>query len=160
MDNPLPYIFQPSDLRALVIGVFGSVIAWFVCGALKRYWSYRTVRSIQKNIKLLENEKLLIENLAQSDRSVLLHSFRTLFWVIAIGCSAFSLRPVTSLLNKTSDAIDRIVLMALLSMLMISLLFFQTLKKADNRDESVETINKQWAAKKLESGILTYESVS
>jgi hypothetical protein len=131
------------NLGAIVRTIILGLIMIFITKAVNKYLSYRSVKSIQRRIKSLENDKLILESLVKSDRSLLSQSFARLFFVIALGSVAFMLRPVISFLRNTSDDIDRSFFIALFGVFILSVQFFRTLKKADEYDESVETIKQK-----------------
>jgi hypothetical protein len=81
MDIPLLQL-QPGEFRGFIIGVLGSVVASFIVIAIIRYWKYRSLKSIMRRIDVMEERKLHLENLAKSDRYLLMYFFQMLFGIL------------------------------------------------------------------------------
>jgi hypothetical protein len=85
-----------SDLRALLIGVAGSAIAYYGIKLLERYLARRTIRGRERQIKQLTAEIELLGTLGVADRELLLFAFQMLFGLIgvaAFGWTAALVRP-------------------------------------------------------------------
>ena len=83
-----------SDLRALVIGILGGIIAYYAARGIDRYLALRTIQGRQRQIQQLTYELQLLERLGVTDRSLLLFAFRMLFPLIslvAIGMAGWAL---------------------------------------------------------------------
>src|SRR5262245_43203829 len=89
MDKFLSELLNPGAIvRTLILAVVG----FYLVKRVDRYWSYRSAKSIQKRIKYIEDDKLVLENLAKSDRSIFLRSFIMLFEMIRWGSAFFAFR--------------------------------------------------------------------
>lgn len=73
-----------SDLRSLLIGILGGIIAYYATRGIDRYLARRTIRGRRRQIKQLGQELQLLEKLGLTDRSLLLFAFRMLFPMIAV----------------------------------------------------------------------------
>jgi uncharacterized membrane protein YqjE len=75
-----------NDLKTVIIGVVSGVLTWFICLGISRYWSNHSIKSLNRRIQEAEAQKLLVEDLAKSERAVLLMGFRVLFGLLALIC--------------------------------------------------------------------------
>lgn len=71
-----------SDLKGIIIGVIGSAL-WF---AIYRYWSNRSIKSMRRSIEEKEAYKARLDNLARSDRSLLITGFQAVLAILAFIC--------------------------------------------------------------------------
>jgi hypothetical protein len=73
-----------ADLKTIIISLITGVIGGLIVLGIARYWSNRSIRSLNRRIQETEAEKLLIENLAKSEKAVLIYGFQTLFVTLGI----------------------------------------------------------------------------
>lgn len=88
-----------ADLKTLIIGLITGVVAFFVCVALQRYLSNRSIRSMKRRIEQSEAYKAELTNLAKSDRALLITSFQSVFLIIMLLCVIFMVE-TTLLLSR------------------------------------------------------------
>jgi hypothetical protein len=71
-----------NDLKAVVTNIVCSV------GVLVayRYWSNWSIKSLNRRVQQAEARKTLVENLAKSERAVLVFGFQTLFLILGLVC--------------------------------------------------------------------------
>jgi uncharacterized membrane protein YbhN (UPF0104 family) len=77
---PMTDYLDFSDLKAFLIGLLGSA-TWYL---LYRAWSNHSVKSIARRIKESEAEKIKLDNLAKSDRALIIHGFQAVFAILAL----------------------------------------------------------------------------
>ena len=79
-----------NDVKAVIINL--------VCGVAVivayRYWSNRTITSLNRRIQQIEQQKKLVENLATSERAVLLFGFQAVFGLLAVMAAIFALTQI------------------------------------------------------------------
>jgi hypothetical protein len=51
--------FDLRDVKALFIGMTGGLLIYYLRISVERYWSYRSVKRIERRIKEIENRKKL-----------------------------------------------------------------------------------------------------
>src|SRR6266508_149460 len=73
-----------ADAKALVIGLIGGVISYFLSLAIHRYWSNRNIKSLKRRIEQNEAYKATLDDLAQSDRSLIIMGFRGVFALLVV----------------------------------------------------------------------------
>jgi hypothetical protein len=86
-----------SDLRNFLISLAASVIAFYVVLGLNRYWSVRSLRSLEQQIADAETQVQRIESLRSSDRAVLVFGFRILFALFTLISLVMIVPPLMSL---------------------------------------------------------------
>jgi hypothetical protein len=77
---PMTDYLDFSDLKAFLIGLLGSA-TWYL---LYRAWSNHSVKSIARRIKESEAEKIKLDNLAKSDRALIIYGFQAVFAILAL----------------------------------------------------------------------------
>ena len=71
--------FDYGDLKATIIGLITGIAGFFICLGIQRYWSNHTIQSIRRRIEESETEKVKLDNLAKSDRALIIHGFQGVF---------------------------------------------------------------------------------
>jgi hypothetical protein len=143
------------NLGAAVRTVILFLGTYFIGRYLNRYLSYRSVKSIQRRIKYAEDRKLMMDNLAQSDRFVLLFSFQNLFGILFIMSGYFILQHL-SLLSEIDFFLKNLILILL--WFVVGLLSFSALyvlNKTHGYPKSAESINQKIATLKTRLSTLT-----
>jgi hypothetical protein len=74
-----------------------------------RYWSHRSAKSIQRRIKEIESEKVILDNIVGSDRQFLLYCFISVFSITSLCCLAFVLKPLLLYIQSGSNLIDGVL---------------------------------------------------
>ena len=132
-----------KDLKATIIGI----IVFFICLGIQRYWSNHTVKSLNRRIRHTEEHKLLVEDLAKSERAVLLFGFQTvfaLFFAMAL-ISAASQIVLLSFVVAGWDLDRWSLVLALMWGLLAIVSFYaaQLIKKVHDYPESLEIFEKK-----------------
>jgi hypothetical protein len=73
-----------ADVKALIIGLIGGVISYFLSLGIHRYWSNRNVKSLKRRIEQNEAYKAQLDDLAQSDRSLIIMGFEGVFALLLV----------------------------------------------------------------------------
>jgi hypothetical protein len=68
--------FGFNDLKTFIFGIISGVITFFICLAIQRYWSNRSIKSLKRRIEEKEAYKARLDNLARSDRALLITAFQ------------------------------------------------------------------------------------
>jgi H+/gluconate symporter-like permease len=88
-----------ADLRSLVIGVISGVISGIITVLVFRYWAHRTIKSMKRRLAYAEAHRAQLDELAKSDRSVLLAGLTALFLLLGL----FGLAVIVSILVLIKD---------------------------------------------------------
>jgi len=143
MESFLFKLFDPADR---VGGIINGVLAFCVLEAVKRYWSYRSAKSMQKQLKGIEFQKTLTENLAKSEHLTLLFCFGSLFWLMAFVSLAFIIPGLFSILaSEKVHVLNTINLAIWICFCVISFAASRLLKRAEKYPESMEGFDKKIA---------------
>jgi hypothetical protein len=109
-----------------------------------RYWSYRSVKSIQRQLKGIEIQKTLTENFAKSEHFTLLFCFGLLFLLMAIVSLAFIIPGLSTIVEeKKLNPLNTIKMVIWISFCGISFAASQLLKKVEKYPESMEGFDKK-----------------
>jgi sterol desaturase/sphingolipid hydroxylase (fatty acid hydroxylase superfamily) len=133
-----------ADLKTVIIGLSTGVVAFFICVAIQRYWSNRSIKSLRRRIQQAEGQKLLVEDLAKSERAVLLFGFQTvfgLFFAMAIISAASQLVLVSIVGGRDLDVIIVTLLWGLPAI--ISFYAAHLIKKVHDYPASLEIFEKK-----------------
>lgn len=84
--------FNFADLKGAIIGLVTGIAGFFICLRIQRYLSNRNIKSLNRRIKESEAEKVKLDNLAKSDRALIIHGFQGVFAMIAILCMILALQ--------------------------------------------------------------------
>ena len=74
--------FDLNDLKTAII----SIGVFFICVAIQRYWSKRNIKSLKRQIDETEAYKARLNNLARSDRALLIMGFQAVLGIVMIVC--------------------------------------------------------------------------
>ena len=74
-----------ADLKGLIIGIIGGLS---VLG-IARYWSNHSIKSMKRRIQQNEAYKANVNNLAKSDRALLIYGLQGLFAVLCLMACIF-----------------------------------------------------------------------
>ena len=99
---PMTDYFDFGDFKGFVIGIL-STAAWLV---IRRIWSNYSTTSINRRIKESETEKVKLDNLAKSDRALIILGFQGVFGMIAILCMILALQ-TPFFINRDPAVLDR-----------------------------------------------------
>ena len=71
-----------NDLKSLIIGVVGG----FLVLGFHRYYSNFTIKNVARRLKETEAQRAQLDNLAKSDRALLIKCFQGVFTIFGIIC--------------------------------------------------------------------------
>jgi uncharacterized membrane protein YbhN (UPF0104 family) len=118
-----------TDLKAVVIGVISSVIVIAVERVARWYWMRRTLKGMQRRLKYAEAKKAQLDDLASSDRSILILGFSGLFgltFIVAISVVGYTVLSVPEHgFSPTWLLVAAVALMTALASLSIFIVFNQ-----------------------------------
>jgi hypothetical protein len=141
MDNFLSELLNPGAIvRTIILGV----LMIFITKVINRYLSYRSVKSIQRKIKEVEARKAMTEDLATSERFVMLFSFKVLFTLLALASLAYLIPPLISFIVQGNKSFINILVGLLwTSVFGVSVIMSWYLDKAENYPKSMANFDKQ-----------------
>jgi H+/gluconate symporter-like permease len=79
-------------IEPIVVGVICGILTTIICFAAVRYWSNRSIKRLTRRIQESEAEKIKLDNLAKSDRALIILGFQGVFAMIAILCMILALQ--------------------------------------------------------------------
>jgi hypothetical protein len=131
------------DLRALLIGILGGIIAYYATKGIDRYLAGRTVRSRRRQIKQLTQELQLLERLGVTDRSLLLFAFRMLFPLIGLAALGVASWAGLSLRNRPMD--DTIQMIFIISIFIGFVAFYASsvFRKLEDPEPKLEKLRQK-----------------
>jgi hypothetical protein len=135
------FLAELTNLGAIVRTLILFVVTLFIGKAINRYLSYRSVKSIQRRIKELEAQKLLIDDLATSDRSFWIFSFRMLFLITMFSSLAFIGQSLVSVVQGDPNLKHTFTLGIGTLVCIISWYVIKTLTKVEKYPKAVEVFN-------------------
>jgi hypothetical protein len=77
-----------NDLKSALI----SIIVFFVCVGIQRYWSNRSVKILKRRIERAELWKAELDRLARSEREVLLFTLPIILAQLSLMCLTFAIQ--------------------------------------------------------------------
>ena len=101
-----------ADLKSLVIGILGG----FIVLGIARYWSTRSIKSLRRRIEQSEAYKANVNNLAKSDRALLIYGLEGLFGILALIILLFVVQMILPV-TRSSSLNDGDIVLALLWLL-------------------------------------------
>jgi hypothetical protein len=73
-----------SYIEEIVRGIIVPIIVFFLCQVILRYWNNANIKRMRRRIEEVEAQKAMLDELAKSERAVLLLGFQGLFGLLAI----------------------------------------------------------------------------
>jgi hypothetical protein len=83
-----------ADLKTIIISLITGIGAYFLSLAIHRYWSNRSIKSMRRRIEENEAYKANLNNLAKSDRALLIRGFEGVFALLCLMNVLFALQPM------------------------------------------------------------------
>ncbi len=83
-----------ADLKTVLISLVTGVVAFFLCVAIQRYWSNYSIKSMKRRIAVAEAEKATLDELAKSDRAIVVFGFQSIFALFALICIVFVIQTI------------------------------------------------------------------
>jgi cadmium resistance protein CadD (predicted permease) len=132
-----------GDLKSLILGIIGGLL---VLG-IQRYWSNRSTKSLKRRIEEKEAYKARLDNLARSDRALLITGFQGVFGAIAAVCAAMIVQFVLVFAHRELLMTFAYVLIWLLPII-ACIAAIRLLDDIRHHPESLERIERQITALK------------
>jgi len=114
-----------ADLRALLVGILGGLVAYYAAKGIDRYLARRTIRSRHRQIEQLTKELHLLVKLGVTDRALLLFAFKLLFPLIGVAAVGMAGSVARSFLSGPPDDPTPLILL-LVSVVIAILAFYAT----------------------------------
>lgn len=73
-----------GDLKTVLLSLITGVVGYFLSVAIHRSWSNRSIKSMKRRIEENEAYKTNLNNLAKSDRALLIRGFEGVFAVLCL----------------------------------------------------------------------------
>jgi len=143
-----------ADLKTGIIGLVTGIIGFFICVGIQRYWSNHSIKSMKRRIEQNEAYKEKLDNLAKSDRALIIYGFQAVFLMTAILCmilalqTAFFIKPPDRMVDARELA--QVLLWLLPALICIGI--FLGLQKVADYPKSAEEIEQKIA--KLKNKLL------
>jgi hypothetical protein len=127
-----------GDFKSLLIGILGGLL---VLG-IQRYWSNRSIKSLKRRIEENEAYKARLDNLARSDRALLITGFQAVFGILAFICCITAIQ--FSLLFGQNVLLNTLVYVLLWSLpILLCIGMFKTFQDIHDHPQSLERIEKK-----------------
>jgi hypothetical protein len=114
---------------------------------IQHYLSNRNIKSLNRRIKESEAQKVKLDNLAKSDRALIIHCFQGVFAMIAILCLILALQ-TPFFINRDPEVLDlrpvaQILLWFIPTLVCIAMVW--TLQRVADYPKSLEKIDERIA---------------
>lgn len=73
-----------ADLKTIIISLITGIIGGLIVLGIARYWSNHSIKSMKRRIEQNEAYKANVNNLAKSDRALLIYGLQGLFTVLGL----------------------------------------------------------------------------
>jgi hypothetical protein len=88
-----------TDLKTIIISLITGIIGGLIVLAIARYWSNHSIRSMRRRIEQTEAYKANVNNLAKSDRALLIYGFQGLFAILGLMNFLFVIQVIVSVIR-------------------------------------------------------------
>jgi hypothetical protein len=130
--------FNFGDLKSLLLGIIGGLL---VLG-IQRYWSNRSMKSLKRRIEEKEAYKARLDNLARSDRALLITGVQAVLAVLACICGIVVIQFL--LLLRHIEFLNTLVFVLLwLLPILLCMGIVKMLEDIQNHPQSLERIEKK-----------------
>lgn len=143
-----------NDLKSLIIGIIGG----FLVLAIHRYWSNRAIKAVARRLKETEVYKAKLDNLAKSDRALIIYGFQAVMLLTAFISVICALQTLL-FLKPPGEMVDvrelvQVLLWLLLAVISIGIfLGFQRVadypKSAQKLEERIEKLRNKLRGKSV-----------
>jgi hypothetical protein len=101
-----------ADFKTIVISLITGIIGFFICLGIQRYWSNHSIKSMKRRIEKEESYKANVNNLAKSDRALLIYGLQGLFVVLCLMACIFFMQAVFASVRagRLVDELDLVLL--------------------------------------------------
>ena len=134
-------------IEPIVVGVISGILTSIICFAAVRYWSNRSIKRLTRRIQESEAEKIKLDNLAKSDRALIILGFQGVFAMIAILCMILALQ-TSFFMNPDPEVLDlrglgQLLLWFIPTLVCVAIIW--TLQKVEDYPKSREKIDERIA---------------
>jgi H+/gluconate symporter-like permease len=134
-----------ADLKTVIIGLITGIIGFFICVGIQRYWSNRSIKSMKRRIEQNEAYKANVNNLAKSDRALLIYGLQGLFAVLCLMACIFFMQ-VAFAIGRAGRLVDELDLVLMFLWLMVGIAcvgVIVVLRDVSKYPESIDNIEKR-----------------
>jgi hypothetical protein len=121
-----------------VVGIGTGVAAFFIRVGIQRYWSNHTIASVKRRIAYAEAQKVQLDNLAKSERAVLLFGLGALFAMLGLMNFIFAFQSLT--IKEAPLDVARLILWLMPGL--FCFYFSHLIQKVEKYPGSLEAIEK------------------
>jgi len=82
---------EPITL-GVISGIISGILTVIICFIAARYWSNRSIKSLKRRIEQSEAYKIRLDNLARSDRALLITGFQAVLSALAFICGIVAIQ--------------------------------------------------------------------
>lgn len=133
--------FDFTDLKTAIIGLVTGVIGGLIVLGIARYWSNRSIKSLKRRLQENEAYKARLDNLARSDRALLIVGFQSLLALLAM---LFLTSALFLLIRESRPALsDMAFALLCLMFAVLAIGLIKTLEAVRDYPKSVERINEK-----------------
>ena len=131
------------DLNDLKNAIF-TIVLFFVCLGIQQYWSHRRIKSIRRRIEQTEAYKANVNNLAKSDRALLIYGFEGVFAVLGLISLVFLIQIIFAVIRvgKLND-LDMVLILLWFAAGAVCIGVIMVLRDVSQYPESMEKIEKR-----------------
>ena len=140
-----------DDLKTVIISLITGVMGFFICVGIQRYWSNRSIKSMRHRIEQNEAYKANVNNLAKSDRALLIYGLQGLFTILGLMALIFFMQ-IAIVRAGRSDELDMVLMFLWLLAGVACVGVILVLRDVSKYPESIDNIEKRIT--KLKSRLL------
>ena len=134
-----------ADLKTIIISLITGIIGFFICLVIQRYWSNHSIKSMKRRIEQNEAYKANVNNLAKSDRDLLIYGLQGLFTVLCLMACIFFMQ-IAVAIKRAGRLVDEWDLVLMFLWLLPGLLCIGVillLRDVSKYPESIDNIEKR-----------------
>ena len=134
-----------DDLKTVIIGLITGVIGGLIVLGIARYWSNRSIKSMKRRIEQSEAYKANVNNLAKSDRALLIYGLQGLFAVLCLMACIFFMQ-VAFAIGRAGRLVDELDLVLMFLWLLAGIAcvgVVMVLRDVSKYPESIDNIEKR-----------------
>jgi uncharacterized membrane protein YqjE len=139
------YLNWADDLKTVIIGLITGIIGFFICVGIQRYWSNRSIKSMRRRIEQSEAYKANVNNLAKSDRALLIYGLQGLFTLLGLMALIFFMQIVFANVRagRLGDELDMVLMFLWLLAGIVCVGVIVVLRDVSQYPESIDNIEKK-----------------
>jgi uncharacterized membrane protein YqjE len=134
-----------ADFKTIVISLITGIIGFFICLGIQRYWSNHSIKSMKRRIEKEESYKANVNNLAKSDRALLIYGLQGLFTLLGLMALIFFMEIVFASIRagRLGDELDMVLMFLWLLAGIVCVGVIVVLRDVKQYPESIDNIEKR-----------------